>query len=181
MKFHLLILLICTIHIFSQAQSSQLSNNFGFALNSSLNSEVSPVRLIPSLTYTQEKSQVELGIGIHPFIDKDQTILSGDFHYKYFPNGMEKKFNMYFISCFSYIYNSRDTYYPSTYNYFFLNGGYGFDLNPFANFHMGTNISIGAFTYSKKSDVPNIIFASKKLFDIVGYHLAFQFYVGYRF
>ena len=181
MKPYLILLLVSICPLLIQAQTSDSTNTFGVTINSSLNGELYPVRLIPSLTYTRGKSQFELGIGIHPFIRKDQKIVSGEFNYKFFPNGIDHKFNMYLVSCFSFIHNARETYYPTTYNYLFLNGGYGFDINAFGNFYLGTNISAGIFTYSKKSEIPYDSFASKQLFDDFGFNLAFQFNIGYRF
>lgn len=43
---------------------------------------------------------------------------------------------MYLISSVSYVHNPRDTFYPTTYNYLFLNGGYGFQLVPFEHAYM---------------------------------------------
>lgn len=88
---------------------------------------------------------------------------------------------MYLIARFSYINSTRDTYYPTTYNYLFLNAGYGFEIKIFQGVYIGTNISTGIFTYSKKSDIPYEAFASQKLFDTLKFNLAVQFNVGYRF
>ena len=181
MKRYLFITMIGLIPFFSQAQSGDSKGRLGFTLNSSLNGELYPIRIVPSLTYLKGKSQFELGIGIHPFIRKDQRLVSGEFNYKFFPNGAGKKFTMYLITRLSYVHNPRDTYYPTTYNYLFLNAGYGFELGLFKGAFIGTNVSAGTFTYGKNSEVPYASFASKKLFDSFGYNLAFQFNIGYRF
>jgi hypothetical protein len=136
---------------------------------------------VPTVTYLQGNSQFELGVGFHPFIRKDQQIFSTEFNYKYFPNGTDKKFNMYLIGRFSYIYNQRKTYYPSVYNYLFLNGGYGFQLNVSKNVYMGTNFTIGTYTYSKQSEIPYDSFVKKDFFEEFGFNLAFQFNIGFRF
>lgn len=163
------------------AQTDPARGKFGVALNSSLNGEVYPLRLVPSITYLNENSQLELGFGIHPFIKVDQNVYSGEFNYKYFPNGTEKDFNLYLIGSLSYIHNPRPTFYPTTYNYLFLNGGYGFQLVPFENAYMGMNVSAGVFTNNKRSEIPYDSFAKKDLFDELGFNLAFQFNLGYRF
>jgi hypothetical protein len=46
---------------------------------------------------------------------------------------------------------------------------------------MGTNMSLGTFSYSKRSEIPYDSFAKKDLFDEFGFNLAFQFNIGYRF
>jgi len=181
MKHYLFTLIFGLTSLIVTAQTDPARGQFGFALNSSLNGEVYPIRLVPSITYLKENSQLELGFGVHPFIRIDQNIYSGEFNYKYFPNGTDKKFNMYLIASLSYIHNPRKTYYPATYNYLFLNGGYGLQLVPFKNAYMGTNMSIGTFTYRKRSEIPYDSFAKKDLFDELGFNLAFQFNIGYRF
>lgn len=181
MKYYLFLTLTCLIPLFAQAQTSETTGKFGFVMNSSLNGEVYPIRLVPSVTYYKGNNQFELGPGLHPFFQKGQTILSCELNYKYFPNGTVNKFNMYLVTRFSYVNNAKDTYFPTTYNYFFLNAGYGFEINPFKGAYIGTNISIGAFTYSKNSGNPYLNFAKKALFDELGFNLAFQFNVGYRF
>ena len=181
MKHYLLLILISLIPLFTQAQTSDTTGKFGFVMNSSLNGELNPIRLVPSVTYYKGNNQFELGLGLSPFIQKEQRILSCELNYKYFPNGTANKFNMYLITRFSYIHNERNTYFPTTYNYLFLNEGYGFEINAFKGLYLGTNISIGVFTYSKNSENPYPGFAKNKLFDELGFDLATQFNVGYRF
>jgi hypothetical protein len=184
LKQGILIIIIGLFSFSGHAQTDstkQEKGRIGVAINSSMNGEVYPIRLVPTITYLTGNSQFELGFGIHPFIRKDQNILSGEFNYKYFPNGVEKKFNMYVIGHLSYIHNPRKTYHPTTYNYLFLNGGYGFQLTPFKNAYMGTNFTAGVYTYNKRSkvEIPGSI--DKSLFDSFTFNLAFQFNIGYRF
>lgn len=181
MKQYIFIILMSAIPFFTSAQKTDSTGSFGFTINSSFNGELYPIRIVPSVAYFKEKSQFELGFGIHPFIRKDQKTLSIEFNYKYFPNGTNNKYNLYFITRFSYVNNKRDSYYPTTYNYLFLNGGYGLEINPFKGAYLGTNISIGTFTYSKNAENPYNTFAPKKLFEAFGFDLAFQFNIGYRF
>jgi hypothetical protein len=70
---------------------------------------------------------------------------------------------------------------PSKYNYLFLNGGYGFQLSATKKLYLGTNFTIGTYSYSKRSEIPFEGFAKKDLFDEFGFNLAFQFNIGYRF
>lgn len=179
---HLLIALLFGLLTFcTAAQSDSNSGRFGVTINSSLNGELYPVRVVPSATYTKEKSQLELGVGFNPASRKKQQLLSTEFNYKFYPNGHSNKFAMYLLARASYVNALREKYYANRYHYIFANGGYGFEINSFKNLFLGTNISIGAYTYSKTSDTPYPEFATQKLFDEVGYTLAFQFAVGYRF
>lgn len=181
MKNYILYIAISLLPVLNWAQTNETKGRFGIAINSSMNGEVYPIRLVPSITYLKGNSQVEAGFGLHPFIRKNETILSGELNYKYFPNGTDKKFNLYLIARLSYINNQRETYYPSNYNYLFLNGGYGFQITPFESAYMGTNFTFGTFTYSKTSEVPYDSFGQKSLFESFGVNLAFQFNIGYRF
>jgi hypothetical protein len=181
MKHYLLLVLIILIPLFTQAQTSDSTGKFGFVINSSLNGEIYPIRLVPGVTYYKGNNQFELGFGLHPFIQKNQRILSCELNYKYFPNGTVNKFNMFLITRFSYINDVKETYFPTTYNYLFLNGGYGFEINAFKGVYLGTNISIGVFTYGKNSENPYLNFAKNSMFDELGFDLAFQFNIGYRF
>ena len=54
MKYYLLLILIILIPLFSQAQNSDSTGKFGFVINSSLNGEIYPIRLVPSVTYYKE-------------------------------------------------------------------------------------------------------------------------------
>ena len=181
MKHYIFLTLISLIPFVTNAQSGDSRGSFGFALNSSVNGELYPIRIVPSLTYIKGKNQLELGFGFNPFIRITQKLLSSELNYKHFPNGTENTFNMYLIARFSYINSARDTYYPTNYNYLFLNGGYGIEIKAYKGAYIGTNISSGIFTYSKKSDIPYEAFASQKLFDMFRFNLAFQFNMGYRF
>lgn len=181
MKYYSFLLLISLIPYVAKAQSNDVKGSFGFALNSSLNGELYPVRIVPSLTYIKGKNLLELGFGFNPFFRNNQKLISGELNYKHFPNGTGNKFNMYLITRFSYINSARDTFYPSNYDYLFLNGGYGFEIKVFRGVYIGTNISTGIFTHSKKSNIPHEAFAGQKLFDTFEFNLAFQFNVGYRF
>lgn len=181
MKHILFTLIFGLTSLIGSAQADPAPGKFGAAINSSLNGEVYPIRLVPSITYLKNNTQLEFGIGVHPFIKVDQNVYSGEFNYKYFPNGTDKPFNLYLIGSLSYIHNPRKTFYPTTYNYLFLNGGYGFQLVPFENAYMGMNMSAGVFTNNKRSEIPYDSFAKKDLFDELVFNLAFQFNIGYRF
>ncbi|MCB0734502.1 MAG: hypothetical protein H6608_12500 [Flavobacteriales bacterium] len=181
MKYPILIALTCLFAFRSNGQTHPSRGKFGFVLNSSLNGEVYPIRLVPSVSYYTGKNQFELGLGLHPILTKKDRILSCEMNYKFFPNGTANKFNMFLITRFSYVNLARDSYYPATYNYLFLNGGYGFEINAFKGAYVGTNISTGAFTYQKSSQNPYLHYSKERLFNEIGINVAFQFCLGYRF
>lgn len=181
MRSYIILTLISLIPFMANAQSNDSIGNFGFSVYSSVNGEPNPIRIVPSLVYIKGKNQLELGFGFNPFIRETQKLMSGEFNYKYYPNGTKNKFNMYLIARFSYINSSRETFYPTTFNYLFLNGGYGFEIIPKQHVFFGTNLSLGGFTFNKRSEIPYAAFESQNLFEEIELNLAFQFNVGYRF
>ena len=165
----------------SYADEPDTTPRFGIALNSSINGEVYPMRLVPTALLLMGKNQLEAGFGFHPFIRQDQRILSGELNYKYFPNGLHKGFATYLVARLSYVNNALDTFYPTTYHYLFFNAGYGLMFSGGGATYLGTNVTLGPFTYIRRSENPYEGFESDGLFDEVGWNLAFQFNVGYRF
>ncbi|MGB0429851.1 MAG: hypothetical protein ACPGLV_05210 [Bacteroidia bacterium] len=183
MRNYIIIALIGLLPFASQAQSTDTPGKLGFSVNTAFNGEFATPRIIPNLSYTKGNNQYDLGIGFQPFNLEQERLLSIELSEKHYPNGLENKYNMYFLSRAAYVNIKRDTYYPSTYNYLFLNAGYGFDVNPIPNFglYLGTNMTLGVFTYSKQTDTPNDMFQSQKMFSEFGYNLALQASVGFRF
>lgn len=183
MKKYIIIAFLGLIAFAAKAQSTDSSGRIGFTVNASFNSVLPPVRIVPSVTYTKRKNQLELGVGFHPLNLEQERILSVELNQKYYPNGMSNKYNMYFISRAALVNNRRNTFYPATYTYLFLNAGYGFEVHPVpgAGFYMGTNMTMGAFTYGKQSDTAHEMFRSQKMFQKFGYNLGLQVNIGYRF
>ena len=179
----ILIIHILLFPVVLQAQKSDVENTgkLGFSLNTAFNGELYAFQVTPSLAYLKGYSQFELGMGFSPFDRADQTLLRGDIDYKYFPNGVARKFNLYFVTQLAIIHNQRNTYYPATYNYLFLNTGYGFQIKLFASTYLGTNVKIGIFTYNKTSENPYEGFHSTDFFDEVGFNLDFQLHLNYFF
>jgi len=135
-------------------ENGSIDSGWGIELNSKFNSQASPVIILPSIFYYKGKNQIEIGVGGQPFSLEEERSLGGELNYKYFPNGRENKFNMYFTMSFAYLNQLRKTYYPATYQYLFLNGGYGFQITAFKGIYLGTNINLGIYTYSKQSENP---------------------------
>ncbi len=174
-------MLACLLPVVSHAEEPDTEPRFGLALNSSISGEVYPIRLVPTATLLVGKSQLEAGVGLHPFIRTDQKVWSGELNYKYFPNGVDNALNLYLIGRLSYVNNARQTFYPTTYHYLFINGGYGLMVNGHGGTYLGTNVSVGSYAYIRRSENPYAGFETDGLFDDTGLTLAFQFNVGYRF
>jgi len=179
----ILIIQILLFPIVLQAQQKDVANTdkLGFSLNTGFNGELGAFQATPSLAYLKGNSQFELGVGFNPFDRADQTLLNGDINYKYFPNGIDRKFNLYFITQLSIIHNQRNTYYRATYNYLFLNAGYGFQIKLFDGGYLGTNVKMGTFTFNKSSTNPYEGFRSTDFFDKTGFNLDFQMHLNYFF
>jgi len=174
-------LLLALVPLTGVAADGEPAGRFGVALNTSFNGEVYPLRLVPTGTYAIGKSQLEAGVGFHPFIRKEQRVFSGEFNAKYFPNGTERALSLYLIGRLAYLNNDLETYYPTTYHYLFLNVGYGLVLSTNGRSYVGTNVTGGLFTYARRSDNPYPGFDRNGLFQKVGVNVACQFDVGYRF
>ena len=177
-------LLVLTLGMLSgtaRADDTDAPPRFGVALNSSVNGEVYPVRLVPTATLLVDKNQLEAGVGLHPFIRRDQRVWSGELNYKRFPNGTERPLSLYLISRLSYVHLDRETYYPTTYHYLFVNGGYGLKLQGDSPVYFGTNTTIGIYTFARSSENPYPGFDSDSLFAEWGVNLAFQANIGVRF
>lgn len=183
MKYLIIIILAILIPYLSNAQKSDnTSNRYGFALNSDFNAEVNTIGFVPSALYYKGKSQFELGIGFYPFVLKYQKMVSGNFNYKYFPNGADNKYNLFLIVSCAYVNQLRNTYYPANYQYLFLSGGYGFQMRLFKGAYLGTSINLGTFTKSKRTENPyKNYLGTQDLFEEFSMNLAFQVNVGYRF
>lgn len=179
----ILIIQILLFPVVLQAQIRDVANSgkLGASLNTCFIGELGAVQTTPGLAYLKGHNQFELGMGFNPLDRADQTLLSGDINYKYFPNGMERKFNLYFVAQLAIIHNQRNTYYPATYNYLFLNAGYGFQIKLFESAYLGTNVKIGTFTYNKSSENPYEGFHSTDFFDKTGANLEFQLHLNYYF
>lgn len=174
-------LLSCKSMAYAQ-NSVQADRGFGVAINSAFNGQVLPFRTIATGLYYQGAHQLELGLGIHPFIRKEQSIVSADMNYKLFPNGRHNKLNLYLLADISYINTRRETFYPTTYHYLFLHGGYGVELNGFAGTYIDTSVSFGGFTYKKTSENPASSYLdADQFFKEVASSMNLQVSVGYRF
>ena len=116
------------------------------------------------------------------FFEKNERVISGELHYKYFMNGMDTKFSMYVMASLLYMNRLRSNYHPVSYNYLFLQGGYGFQVRAFGGLYLGTSVSAGTFTNSRESEHPlNNDYDNKSLFEHFGIHLELQANIRFRF
>ena len=169
-------------HETAPAEPTPSESGFGATVGSAVNGEVLSFRLIAAGLYYNGRHQVELGVGLHPFFRQEQNILSVDANYKLFPNGRENTLNTYMLANLSYINASRETFFPTTYHYLFLHGGYGIEFNGLAGSYIDTNVSFGGFTYSKDSENPASSYLDADgFFEDVGFSINYQVNVGCRF
>lgn len=92
--------------------------------------------------------------------DSDQQF-GTEFNYRYYPNGVHNRFNLFFLFNFDYRYINRKydyTLYTGTppqvvtvnsknnSHFFVFNGGYGFQANLFKGIYIGTYIGGGIYT-----------------------------------
>lgn len=174
MKQVLAILILITAY----SCAGQDKGHFGGAVNTSI-TDVS-ISFAPTVTYLKRKHQLELGLGLHPFTSNNVRTLSGEFNYKYFPNGVENRFNMYFTSNFTHINRLVNQGLDTRDNYLILTGGYGFQLRFFKTAYIGTNVNIGWLTRGRSSEDLQYT-QTQNLFENYYWSAAIRFNIGYRF
>lgn len=173
----LAVLLLCLCPLLGHATAPR----WGVALNTSVNGEVMAMRLVPSATLRLGKTQLEAGVGLHPYIRTDQRVLSGELNAKVFPNGTGNALDLYLIGRAAAVRNQLQTHYPTTLHHLFLLGGYGLQLTRPQGVSVGTNVAIGPTTRSRTTTNPYPGVADDRMFDELGVALAFQFHLGMAF
>ena len=193
-----LTLLIATISIslstFAQEEGEKSKGRFGVAINSSIHGVHGEFSVAPTASYYRNKSQFEAGVCLYPFNFKSPRMLGGHLDYKFFPNGIDKRFSLYFNVNLNYTNQFYDQYYFSnnnqlTFNYLSLNGGYGFQVKIFENAYIGTNLNFGVSTNSisgTQNPVNQQVIVSyypyeQSMFERFEIDGAFRINVGYRF
>lgn len=194
----LFFLCLLSLNGFSQSKDSDKNYYFGAALNSSISGSTGgSVILAPTGTFYANRHQIEFGVNIYPFVYGKgyDNLIGGEINYKYFPNGIKNRFNLYFVASSTYHHDSRSGIrydysnypnQPSTYSYESSNnninllGGYGFQLKILQTGYVGTCIQLGAMTSSyhynnSKGYTSNYNFF--RSFDLDG---AIKLNVGYR-
>lgn len=183
MKYYILLMLSALVPYLGYAQKSDTTDtSWGLSVNSTYNTAINSIGITPSASYYRGKSQFELGVGLYPFALQNQRTVSGEFNYKYFPNGADNKFNLFLIMSCAYVNHHVKSFYPATYQYIFLSGGYGMQISVFKGAYLGTNVNLGTYTNSKRSENPyKDYIGTKDMFEKFGMNLSFQLNVGYRF
>ena len=182
MKNYLLIVLAVFATVVQAQNIDSTKSGFGFALNSEYNNQINAIEIAPTAIFFKGKHQFELGTGLNPFSLSNQRIVSGQFNYKHFPNGRDNKFNMYLMMSCDYTNQLKKTYYPTTNQYLFVSGGYGFQVRVVDGLNLGTNLNLGTFTQSMHSENPYLVqLGSPKMFDNLSMNLSFQVNISYRF
>lgn len=177
---HSVYLCLVPFFVFS-SELIKKENGYGVALNSAFNGEVTPLRTIATGVFIKNKNQFEFGVGFHPFIRNEKNISSIDVNYKWFANQHSGYFNMYLLANFSYINTKLVTFYPTTYDYLFLLGGYGVELSSNSGFYVDTNVSFGGFTYKKDSQNPAMGYLNdEQFFKEFKPSMSIQASIGYR-
>ncbi len=187
----LFVFLFAISSVFGQTISDSSENHFGVAINSSALFGLSSVSFAPTGFYYKNKHQFELGLGIHPLDDSFERKLGVEFNYKYFVNGIENRFNFYFIGRAGVVNSLRTStvVYPLVSgdyirkeNHLSATVGYGFQLKLFKGAYLGTDINIGGAT--RNVDSKNTATGSNyfsPMFKSFYLERVIQLSIGYRF
>lgn len=180
------LLLSATSQIFAQnSGDADVTRKFGVAINSSLSGVIGEISVAPTGLIYLNKSQLEVGFCLYPFNFSHPRMLGGSLDYKYFPNGIGNRFNLYFNANLNFTnefidHNYIINNYQSTYNYLSLTAGYGFQLKILKNAFIGTNLNFGMNTNSRHSTDPQGQY-ERPLFESFEMDGAIRIDIGYRF
>lgn len=182
----LTMLIFCISSIaFGQVDSGTKEIHFGATINSSVSADVGSFSIAPTATYYSNGSEFGLGFAIHPFKIKNPRIFGIELSYRYYPNGISNRFNLFFEVNSTYTNSFRDhlyknNNYQTTYQFLNLLGGYGFELRVFDGLYLGTSLNIGGSTRSRKdtNTGTNNNYGLFEQFDLDG---AIRLRIGYRF
>jgi hypothetical protein len=192
---HLLVIffLICfSFSLQSQTETNKKERYFGVAINSGASTAPFALSTNPTGVFYINRHQIELGYGLYPFNNEEQRIWGTHLNYKYYPNGIDQRFSLYFITSLTYtqkvenkkFYNDIGPnpyimHYQNKFEYLSLTGGYGFDLKIFKNGYIGTCLNIGLITRSATFEL--LTWPEEKMFEEYGPNVALRLNIGYRF
>lgn len=165
--------------------TSSVKGRFGVVVNTSIDGVIGEWSFAPTGLFYYNKHQIELGLCIYPFNFSTPRMIGGALSYKYFPNGISNRFNMFLSADFNLTneFSPKHIYYNNyerTYNYFSILGGYGFEVKFLKNAFIGTSFNFGINFNSLITDDPSIDY-DRKLFEEYELDGAFRFNIGYRF
>lgn len=182
----LTMLIFCISSIaFGQVDPKPKEIHFGATINSSLLADVGSFSVAPTATYYSNGSEFGLGFAIHPFKIEHPRIIGVELSYRYYPNGISNRFNLFFEVNSTYTNYFRDhlyinNNYQTTYQFLDLLGGYGFELKVFDGLYLGTSLNIGGATRSRKDTGSGAIY-NYGLFEQFDLDGAIRLRIGYRF
>lgn len=157
--------------------------HFGISLNGAY--RIENVGLIAAVSCFYHKNGQEIGLGVvtQPFYNaKNRTYIGAQLNYKFFPNQLENKFNLYFTSYLNYLARLLNGNYSYNTHSLSLTFGFGFQVKISKNFYLGTDIGVG-FTTSSLSfngNPPPYAYAYG-LFTDYDFDAILNFNIGYRF
>ncbi len=163
----------------------QFKSHFGVASNVHLLMAAKIYALVnsPSILYYQGNHQVEIGYLHSITSDPDRKIGGAMFNYKFYPNGMQNRFNMYFMANLTYLrLNKKAVWYLNKnekQHQLHIMGGYGIQVNLFKGVYMGTGLNIGSYTYNRISEDDKV--EDLKLFHRTYWTGGLRLNIGYRF
>ena len=181
----LLFTFLITLSLYSQTEEKLKTIQFGGALNSNAKRATRSICLAPTGFLSLNRHQIELGLGFYPFDYDPSRTIEIESNYKYFPNGREAKFSLFFLANLTYNNSSRNT--PNAYNtvhtthnLLSLMGGYGFELKVMKRAYLAPSINFGIFTEGRKSTSSDEN-SNYKMFEGFGIDGGIRLHFGYRF
>lgn len=197
--FCMLITCLITQLLPAQSDSVQKERQFGVVTTTSLTNYQSLFTTGILATYRINKHQLEFGPKIFLF-DRDyyDRQLGTEFNYRYYPNTVHNRFNLFFLfntdyinvykisNYQQYIYDSNqyvNVNQKSNQNNIALNAGYGFHVNLFKGLYIGNNVGAGIILENNKvvrnSEEPSI--NSTRRYKNVDLSFLLTVSLGYRF
>lgn len=185
----------------SQNNSTQSPYKLGVTVSSSVNIISGDLLIAPLMTVRKNKHQFELGPQfVYGQLNRDNRNIGVEFNYRYYPNGNDKRFEMFlfvnsnYINSFqeqSYILHSysisgevHGTVINTTKGYSAtIHAGYGVQVNIFKGAYIGSNVGLGggvsgynSITISDNLDLNSShSWKGSDISFIVGLHLGYRF------
>lgn len=185
--------------LFAQKDTNSLERNFGVSLNTSICGYSYYFPMSIALLYRNNNHQLELGPKFQ-FTQNDyyKRQFGVEFNYRYYPNGINKRFSMFFLLNSDYFRKLLEREYQqysndpafigtvnqkSTRNYYTLNLGYGVHVNLIKGLYLSSNMGIGLLLedYNDNRNSTNENLNSFKGYFNEELNFIAAFSIGYRF
>ena len=169
--------------LFAQDETASKEKHFGVSISSNYLSGLGTIPIGSSVFYFQNNHQFELGFGYHLAEMSFQRKFGGEFHYKYFKNGIDNRFNVFYLASASVTRNYR---HRSMFSGDIrrkeldlgLLAGFGCQVKLSDRMFIGASLSAGVSTYS--IDAVNDHY-SREMFQYYNFERAVRINIGYRF